>query len=466
MEKYYLGCDVSKGYCDFVILDQSKKVAEANFQLDDTAEGHTELCRIIHDFTLYHRDSIIYVGLESTGGYENNWYELFRKIQSIYNLQVARLNPLGVHNYAKAGLNRIGTDKISARNVAEYLIAHSEKVSYNQEEYYGALRRQWKFVRFLKKQKVGLLNQLESLLYNTHPHILTYCRAGVPEWVLRVAEKYPTASCLAGADAEAVAEVPYVTLKRAEELIGAARRSIAATTDPVTGQLVRVVTQQILQVGNTIKEQEKLMMSSCKIPEIDLLKSFTGIGNFSALGLMLEIGTVERFRSVKALASYFGLHPVYKESGDGIWGVRMSKMGRKEPRWILFMVATCAIIKNEMIRELYLEYLEKGKTKMQAIGIMMHKILRIIYGMLKSDTLYDPEIDRANRSKAVKQVMVQRTGKARRFQAQDHQAPISRRQNKKRKEQGESQNDNIIKNGIITPAQEKDNIILEEIPMR
>ena len=170
MEKYYLGCDVSKGYSDFVILDRSKKVAEANFQLDDTAEGHTELCQIIHNFTLHHRDSTIHIGLESTGGYENNWYELFRKIQGIYNLQVARLNPLGVHNYAKAGLNRIGTDKISARNVAEYLIVCEEKVAYNQEDYYNALRRQWKFVRFIKKQKVGLLNQLESLLYNANPY--------------------------------------------------------------------------------------------------------------------------------------------------------------------------------------------------------------------------------------------------------------------------------------------------------
>lgn len=448
-----------------MILDQSRKAAEASFQLDDTFEGHTELCRIIHNFTLYHRDSLLFVGLESTGGYENNWYELFWKLQGTYNIQVARLNPLGVHNYAKAGLNRIGTDKISARHVAEYLIVHEEKVVYNQEDYYSALRRQWKFVRFLKKQKVGLLNQLESLLYTTHPHILTYCRDGMPEWVLKVVEKYPTASCLAGADAEAVAEIPYITLKRAKEIIGSARTSIAAAMDPVTGQLVQAVAQQILHVGNTIKEQEKLMMSSCKIPEISVLKSFTGIGDFSALGLMLEIGTVERFRSVKALASYFGVHPVYKESGDGIGGVRMSKMGRKEPRWILFMVAQCAIINNEMIKELYQGYLKKGKTKMQAIGIMMHKILRIIYGMLKNDTLYNPEIDRANRSKPVEQAVIQRISKARRFQVHDHQAPISRRQNKKRKEQAESQNDNIIKNGIITPAHRKDNKILEKIPM-
>ena len=176
------------------------------------------------------------------------------------------------------------------------------------------------------------------------------------------------------------------------------------------------------------------MLSSCEIPEIDLLKSFIGIGNYSALGLMLEIGTVERFRSVKALASYFGVHPVYKQSGDGIWGVRMSKTGRKEPRWILFMVAKSAIVNNEMIKELYQEYLEKGKTKMQSIGIIMHKILRIIFGMLKNNTPYDPKIDRANRKKPVEQMAVRKDNKARRFQTHDGQAPISRRQNKKRKE--------------------------------
>ena len=466
MEKYYVGCDVSKGYCDFVILDRHKNVVEANFQLDDTAEGHAEICRILHIFTHEHRDCTIHIGLESTGGYENNWYELFRKTKDIYNLQVARLNPLGVHNYAKAGLNRIGTDKISARHVAEYLIVHAEKVQYNQKGYYGALRRQWKFVRFLKKQKVGLLNQLESLLYNTHPHILGYCRDGMADWVLKVVEKYPTASCLAESDAETVAEIPFVTLQRAEELIGSARGSIAAAIDPVTEQLVRSVTQQILHLNKTIKEQEKLMLSSCEIPEIDLLKSFIGIGNYSALGLMLEIGTVERFRSVKALASYFGVHPVYKQSGDGIWGVRMSKTGRKEPRWILFMVAKSAIVNNEMIKELYQEYLEKGKTKMQSIGIIMHKILRIIFGMLKNNTPYDPKIDRANRKKPVEQMAVRKDNKARRFQTHDGQAPISRRQNKKRKEQAESQNDNIIMNGIITPALEKDTKKLEEIPTR
>ncbi len=251
MKKYYLGCDVSKGYCDFVILDQAKKIQEPSFQVDDTFEGHVEICRVINNFLLCHPDSMIYAGLESTGGYENNWYQLFWKLQGQYNIKVARLNPLGVHNHAKAGLNRNTTDRISAQYVAEYLITHEEKVTYNQENYYAELRRQWKFVRFLKKQKAGLLNQLESLLYNTHPNILTYCKDGMPEWVLKLTENYPTAHRLGGARAEKVAEIPYITRNRAEELIEAAQRTIASASDPISEQLVRAVAQQILQMqGN------------------------------------------------------------------------------------------------------------------------------------------------------------------------------------------------------------------------
>ena len=114
----------------------------------------------------------------------------------------------------------------------------------------------------------------------------------------------------------------------------------------------------------------------------------------------------------------------------------------------------------------YPRHLKKGKTKMQALGIIMHKILRIIYGMLKSNTLYDPEIDRANRTKTVERAVTHIICKNRRFQAHDHQAPVSRKQNKKREEQMKSQNDNIIKNGIITSAHSKDSKLFEKVPVK
>jgi len=57
----------------------------------------------------------------------------------------------------------------------------------------------------------------------------------------------------------------------------------------------------------------------------------------------------------------------------------MSKKGKKEPGAILFMVAMSAITSNSLIRDIYQKHVANGMKKMVAIGLCMHKILRIIY---------------------------------------------------------------------------------------
>ena len=116
------------------------------------------------------------------------------------------------------------------------------------------------------------------------------------------------------------------------------------------------------------------------------------------------------------------------------------------------MVAMVAINHNPLIASIYKERLEKGMPKMAAIGYCMHKILRIIYGMLKTNRAFDPEIDRTNRIKDNQRQKKTRKDRSRRYQDYDAKAPVSRRQRKRRKERKESQNDNIIENGIIVSA--------------
>ena len=169
---------------------------------------------------------------------------------------------------------------------------------------------------------------------------------------------------------------------------------------------------------------------------------------------MLEIQSVKRFASAKKLASFFGLHPIFKTSGDGSSGFRMSKQGRKAPRSILFMVTMSAVKSNILIRDLYQEKVSKGMKKMVAIGLCMHKILRIIYGMLKNNTPFDPEIDLQNRHKAISAKEKPTNCRNRRFQNYDESAPISRRKRKKRLELKPSQGAINTECGIkfATPA--------------
>ena len=132
MKSFYLGIDVSKGYADFVIINQQKQPVVKSFQLDDTFDGHSRLHEIVSRFLTDHPQAVMCAAVESTGGYENNWYNTLIRLHASLNIKTARLNPLGVMHNSKADLKKNTTDKISAQNIAEYLIAHSEKVVYQQ----------------------------------------------------------------------------------------------------------------------------------------------------------------------------------------------------------------------------------------------------------------------------------------------------------------------------------------------
>mgnify|MGYP001822726257 FL=1 len=255
---------------------------------------------------------------------------------------------------------------------------------------------------------------------------------------------------MARARRSSLASIPYVTEQKAKVLIHSAKKSVASATDQITAQIIKATVAQIRQLNKAIDAQEKILTKTCSIPEVELLKTVAGISDISAIGLMLEIGSVERFATAKKLSSFFGLHPIYKKSGDGAWGFHMSKKGRIVPRQILYMVAMVAIQCNPLIAEIYLKHTEKGMKKKAALGLCMHKICRIIYGMLKHNTAFDANIDRNNRKKSIKADTKRvRNDKNRRYQSFDPNAPISARHNKKRKERKQSQSDNIADSGII-----------------
>lgn len=453
MKPFYLGLDVSKGYADFMIVDRQKKPVAKGFQLDDTFDGHNRLYDVLNRFLADHSDSTLFAAMESTGGYENNWHNTLRQFQGSLNIQTARLNPLGVAYNSKADLKKNITDKISAANVAEYLVSHPEKVIYQQQDQLAGLRKQWGFTKILIKQCTQFLNEFNTLLYTTSPELLHYCQDGMPEWILRLSVKYPGAVKLKKAHAKSVAKIPRITIDRAKKLIFEAKRSVASATDAATLQLIVDTARQILHLRKTIATQKERMAKQCNVPEVELLKSFIGISDWSATGLLIEIQTVKRFATVKKLASFFGLHPVYKISGDGIGAMKMSKQGRAAPRQILYMVALSAIKSNPLIKKLYEKHTKRGKHNMACMGICMHKILRIIYGMLKHNKPFDPKIDIANQhrsSKGGKKNKVK--SKARRFQAYDSKAPVTKRQRKKRLERNASQSVRDTKSGIADPV--------------
>ena len=463
MKPFYMGIDVSKGYADFIIVDAKKKPVTQAFQLDDTYEGHRLLYNCLSRFLSEHRKSKLLIGVESTGGYENNWYNSLREFQGSLNIRTSRINPLGISHNSKAGLKKNTTDKISAQNIAEYLIAHPEKIDYQKQDRMAGLRKQWGFLQMLTKQNTQLKNQLNMLIYSNHPELLQHCKNGVSGWVLKLLVNYPSAAKFKKARPKTLAQIPYLSMERAQKLVADAKQTVAAN-DPVADQLIVATAKQILHMNAIIAEQEKRLADGCTLPEVELLRTFNGIGKTNAIGLMIEIQTVKRFADVKKLASFFGVHPVYKTSGDGSGGFKMSKQGRKAPRQILYLVALSAIRYNPLIKQVYEKHQQNGKCKMAAIGVCMHKILRVIYGMLKNNTPFNPDIDIANQKRTVRAKTAKpKNNTDRRIQDYDPKAPVSRRQHKKRLERERSQGVGDTVRGITTPVPLAD-IIADLLP--
>ena len=448
MSNYFLGGDVSKGYADFVILNDQKEITENTFQLDDTFEGHQKLFSILKQFFENHTDAVLYAGVESTGGYENNWFNALLHFSRELPLYVTRLNPTGVKHNTKAAMRRVTNDAISAFHIAEYQIHHPEKLHYNEDDQFKTLKRLVTTTAMMVKTRTQFLNELETLLYMANPELIIYNKNKIPTWLLKLLLLYPDAHSLAMASVEDLVKIPYLAPTRAREIIKSAQNSVASATDDITRLSITSLVSSIISLDTSINNHVKIMQKYMTVPQVKLLCSIKGVGVSSAIGLLIEIGCIERFPTVKHLASFFGLHPVYKKSGDGTYEIKMSKQGRRRPRAILYMVILNAIQSNPLIKDVYLRERRKGKEKMDAIGVCMHKMLRIIYGMLKNDTLFDPEIDRKNQKRSVKTKKVDRLDNKRRFQLEDANAPISRRQTKTRKERELSQSDNITVNEI------------------
>ncbi len=72
----------------------------------------------------------------------------------------------------------------------------------------------------------------------------------------------------------------------------------------------------------------------------------------SAVRILLEIENVNRFSTAKKITAYFGVHPTFKQSGDGTWNIKMSKKGRSEIRAVLYMCCLSAIRYDDNFRQL------------------------------------------------------------------------------------------------------------------
>lgn len=150
--------------------------------------------------------------------------------------------------------------------------------------------------------------------------------------------------------------------------------------------------KQLEQEKEELEQHLQAELKQSHPEQLGLLQSIPGIGLHSACLLLAELGDPLRFSSARSLVAFAGLTPMRHDSGTSSKYSAISRMGSAHLRRILYMPSVCASRWNPAIQAFYQQLTERGKPKMVALVASMAKLLRIVYGVLKSGKPFNPNL--------------------------------------------------------------------------
>lgn len=267
------------------------------------------------------------VAMEATGYYH------YRLAQFLYqnNVIVSVVNPLSVKRFIQMKLAKVKTDKSDAKAICEYAL-------YNDVPLYSALTG-------VQAECLQLFRLMDSYLK----------------------KRTATKNKMHGEETLGIpSKFVYRSLKRDKKHLD---KELAG------------IEERLLEL---VKQEQQ--------HQLTLLQTVPGIGTKTALFLIVVTDGFSKFETGAQLCSYVGITPTIRESGSSVKGrSRISKVGNKKLRNLLFLCAFNACKHNKACREVYERIVNKGKSKKLALIAVSNKLLKQCFAIAKSGNQYDPE---------------------------------------------------------------------------
>lgn len=166
-------------------------------------------------------------------------------------------------------------------------------------------------------------------------------------------------------------------------------RKEASSSSTVVASLQRQITELKAEVTRLNAAIDRHVLENLPLQKsVRLLRSIDGVGRMIAVTILAEVPAISAFARARDVAAFAGLTPSMAQSGTSVRRRgRMTKEGSALLRKMLYMGALQAVKRpTNAFHQSYQAFVKRGKSKMCAIGAIMHKIIRVAFGVLKHNT--------------------------------------------------------------------------------
>ncbi len=401
---YYVGIDIAKRSHVACIINEENAIVVKPFSFPSTKRGFETLVERLQSLACDVGD--ILIGMEATGLLFDN---LYRFLQSL-RYRVVLLNPYQTAKFREMDtMKRVKNDNIDAQMIAALIKSGRFSEGYVNDDQLQSLRTLYRHRASLEDQLKSLKRQTQTILGVVFPELEQVIADPFSVTGLALLEKYPTAKHYEYASSKRILKTfrgikgnnfneakadKLLTLAKESIYSGAGKEGYAATIRSNI-KLMRLLQTQMQEIEtamlslfevNEVTQEEERDIAEL----IDNLRTIPGVSDKTILALLAECGHLDRFHNAKALTGYLGLYPTIEQSGENRKGGKLAKRGARLAKKAIYLAAIAAIRHNKELRQIYMNYRSKGRTKKECIIITARKLLAIIYAIYKHNVPYDP----------------------------------------------------------------------------
>jgi len=389
----FVGIDVSKDKFDACgITGGEVKLFQFSATMDrkgfEKLKGHLAAASI----------SSILIGMESTASYHVNLFSYL----VCEGYKVLLINPLLISNYVKMQLRKTKTDKKDAVVIAEFLLTNGDTlIQRATPSLISDLRDLSRQRESLVDEMTALKIEIKRLLNITFPE-LEHMVGIFTKSILKLLQQYPSAFALRDADLGQLSRMLIADSygrKReafAAELIKAAHSSISSKS-PAKEMILKQKIALLLHLEDALQEITSMLIEmSRKLMEedINIMTSIRGIGDKTAANFLVEMGgDINQFERSGKIIAMAGLDPAVYQSGKHEGRGRITKRGNRHLRRVIWMMTTRVIHYSDIFKAYYLKRRKEGLPYKMAVLATAHKLIRVVYAMLKQRTTFCPVVN-------------------------------------------------------------------------